>query len=173
MNSKGVGVSQVFIYIIAAITFAVIMIFGYNAITDFIEKGEQVQFIEFSNKLQSDIVRLYSEYGSVREFSYTPPTKHTQICFVNLDYTELNKEDEIQRLCQKDPVACEVWLTADSSADADQNVFLVPPGFAKIKVSAIETEEGTGFFCEDVVEGSFTIRLEGLGDRTRVGKALE
>jgi len=45
MNKKGLAIGQVFIFIVAAITFALIMIFGYKAISGFISSGEEVEFV--------------------------------------------------------------------------------------------------------------------------------
>ena len=50
INKKAMGVGQVFVFIIAALSFALIMIFGYKAIGDFLPQGEKVQFYQFKIK---------------------------------------------------------------------------------------------------------------------------
>ena len=70
-SKKAMGVGEVFVYIIAALTFALIMIFGYKAINQFLEKGQQVEFVQFKTELESSVKNIYSEYGSVREVRLT------------------------------------------------------------------------------------------------------
>ena len=103
MNKKGLGVGQVFVFIVAGITFALIMIFGYNAISGFLKSGEDVAFVQFKTDLESSIKKIYTEFGSVRVEKFTLPAKYTQVCFVDLD---AEYDDE---LCQFDQAACSVW----------------------------------------------------------------
>jgi len=50
LSKKALGVGQVFVFIIAALSFALIMIFGYKAIGDFLTPGEKAQFYQFKTK---------------------------------------------------------------------------------------------------------------------------
>ena len=52
------GIGQVFVFITAAITFAFILIFGYSAVSDFLEKGETVEFYQFKNTIESSVKAL-------------------------------------------------------------------------------------------------------------------
>jgi len=89
-NKKGMGVGEVFVYIVAALTFALIMIFGYKAINDFLVSGEEVEFVQFKNSLESSISKIYTEYGAVRIQNFYVPGKYDQVCFVdfNVLYTD-------------------------------------------------------------------------------------
>ena len=189
------GVGQVFIYIISGLTFALIMIFGYKAINSFLISGEQVEFIDFKNQLESSVKKIYSEYGAVREETFNLPSSYERICFVNMDYYIENindREREINQLCQDSSAACDVWKDAqiametqmgsgrkDGWNNATANVFLVPTAPNPIKVfrinisAPITTAEGIeyqekGFHCFDIDEGSFSLVLEGRGDRTEI-----
>ena len=163
-NKKGMGIGQVFVFITAAITFAFILIFGYSAVNDFLDKGETVEFYQFKNSVESSVKKIFSEYGAVRHETFRVPVVHKQVCFVDLD-TAYNVE-----LCSLDPLACDVWETAFDSGQgydgADQNVFLQPPGDAAIKVFKLEIENG--FLCIPIEGGSFELRLEGKGSRTKI-----
>ena len=177
-DKKGLGVGQVFVFIVAAITFAFIMIFGYRAISGFLQSGEDIAFVQFKTGLESSIKKLYTEYGSVRVEAFTTPTKYQQICFVDLDAGY----DEI--LCNLDQVACSVWKDAQEIRTdengkqltgydvVDENVFLKPPAPVKIKVHkiSIAPDEGKGFLCLLIKQGSFSMVLEGKGDRTELSK---
>ena len=170
MNKKGIGIGQVFIFIITGITFALIMIFGYKAITDFLHKGEVIEFTTFKNELEGGIKGIYTNYGTVRTPDFRPPVKYKQICFVNMD------EEFNPLLCEYDAVACSAWEKAESYETAQENVFLkpVPSGMPAIKVfnfNVIPKNAGEeGFFCEKITKGQFTLVLEGKGDRTEISE---
>ncbi len=189
MNKKGVGVGQVFIYIVAAISFALIMIFGYKAINSFLQSGEQVQLVQFKTDLESSIKKIYTEYGSVRTEKYRIPGAFEQVCLVNMEYPAT--PEEINELCKENVYACKVWEDArdaqkaydadpannpkDGYDSVDENVFLTPQteGLTQLKVYRIsidQDDDGTeeGFLCEDIKKGSFSLVLEGKGDHTQI-----
>ena len=176
-NKKGQGIGQVFIFIIAAIVFILVMIFGYRAVSDFLHKGEQVEFVQFKTSLESSIKKIYTEYGSVRIKEFHVPGKFDQICFVDLD--KRPTEEDLQALCQHDQLACDVWREAWVREDkqgyiaADENVFMqpAPQGGVQIKVYKISIGgSNTGFLCENIINGIFSLKLEGKGDRTEVSE---
>lgn len=189
MNKKGVGVGQVFIYIVAAISFALIMIFGYKAINSFLQSGEQVQLVQFKTDLESSIKKIYTEYGSVRTEKYRIPGAFEQVCLVNMEYPAT--PEEIDALCKKNAYACDTWKQAieaqqkyeadpaanpkDGYDSVDENVFLTPQteGLTQLKVYRIsidQDDDGTeeGFLCEPIKKGSFSLVLEGKGDHTQI-----
>ena len=131
-SKKGMGVGQVFMFIIMAITFAVIMIFGYKMIFDFKDRGESVQFAQFKNDLEGSIKKIYTEYGAVRVEEYFLPTKYTQICFVDLDAAPNDLLRDI------DPIAWKIWDDAVDFDSVDENVFLRPAAPTTIKVHDLE-----------------------------------
>jgi len=163
-DKKGLGVGQVFVFIVAAITFAMIMIFGYKAISGFLSSGEDVAFVQFKTNLESSIKRLYTEFGSVRVERFTAPSKYEQICFVDLD------SDYDPELCKFDQVGCTVWEESSGYESSDENVFLKPSAPVKIKVHkiSIDPDVGRNFLCANIESGFFTIVLEGKGDRTEL-----
>lgn len=174
LGKRGLGVGQVFVFIVAAITFAFIMIFGYRAITGFLQSGEDVAFVQFKTGLESSVKRLYTEFGSVRVETFILPTMYRQICFV-----DLGAESADNGLCDFDQVACTVWESVQNIPAgttkydaADENVFLTPPAPAKIKVGRIQidSEDGKNYLCFPIKQGSFTAVLEGKGDRTGLSR---
>src|SRR3989338_11566318 len=130
LSKKGLGIGQVFIFIVAALTFALIMIFGYKSITQFIEKGEQIEFVQFKSDLESSIKRIYSQYGARSTQQFTLPGKYEQICFVDLEANE-ETPGQVDQLCTKNQAACLAWQDAlavtdpkEKFAGVDENVFL-------------------------------------------------
>ena len=172
-GKKGLGIGQVFIFIVAAITFALIMIFGYKAIAGFIQSGEDVQFVQFKTGLESSIKKIYTEYGSTRIETFTTPAEYQQICFVDMD------KPFDQSLCDKSQAACTVWEIAQDSSSKNkgydsvgQNVFFKPTTSHKIKVHhiSIAPEEGKDFLCLPIKQGLFSVVLEGKGDHTELSR---
>jgi len=187
-NKKAMGVGQVFVFIIAALSFALIMIFGYKMISGFIISGEKVEFAKFSSDLSSSVQKIYTEYGAVRVKDFRVPGSYNKICFVDMDWQATN--EEIDELCAQDALACSVWQDAQTKdpttnkpggyASIDQNVFLAPTSLTPLKVyklSVVEENEETadpedtipvGFICQEIKRGSFRLLLEGRGDKTQL-----
>jgi hypothetical protein len=174
-DKKGLGVGQAFVYIVAAITFTIIMIFGYKAITEFIGKGEMVQFVEFKTDLESSIQKMYSQFGSERKESFFLPSTYERICFIDLD-TPYPGDNQ----CSFSSYGCDVWKEAWAREGegimgykaAEENVFLdpSPEGTTQIKVYKIKISGGQqeGVLCEKVRGGELTLRFKGLGDGTQI-----
>ena len=191
-NKKGMGIQQVFVFIVAAITFSMIMIFGYGAINDFLAKGEQVEFYQFKTSLESSIKKIYSEYGAERQVDFNIPVKYSQICFVDLDSDANSVEFQagFQDLCNKDPdtenddwnfKACDSWETASNSGlgyeGAEENVFLEPGSPVSLKVYKIEIANDQlgnerGFLCVPIEKGKFSLHLKGKGSRTEISERV-
>lgn len=166
LNKKAVGVGQLFTFIVVALTFALIAIFGFKAVSDFLNYAQDVEFVQFKESLEKDIKTIYTEAGSVRFKEYSIPSQYSQICFVNMGYSDINDE-RLEALRLWDPVASSVWKIArDGGYDAvDSNVFLQPDA-PKIKVHDILIENG--FLCTAIQRGKLSLRLEGKGDRTQI-----
>ena len=169
-GKKGLGVGQVFIFIVAALTFSLILIFGYRAITGFLKSGEDVAFVQFKTGLESDVKRIYTEFGSVRVEAYTTPLHYSQICFVDMD------QPYDPDLCAFDQIACSVWQGTSEAGTGyegiDENVFLTPPAPVKLKVYKISISEDNGknFLCIPIKQGSFNVVMEGRGDKTLLSR---
>ena len=183
MNKKALAIGQVFIFIVAAITFALIMIFGYKAIAGFISSGEDVAFVQFKTSIETSVKKIYTEFGAIRVEQFRAPAKYTQICFVNMDF-----DGDMEGLKDVSLTAYDAWETAKDDrnqrrrndpnyngliySNADQNVFLKPAATAPIKVHQITiNEDQDGFLCEPIRQGSFTVVLEGRGSHTDIGRA--
>ena len=164
MNRQGEGVSQIFIFIITIITFALIMIFGFKAIIGFINDTQKIQLVQFKSDLENSIDQLHSEFGAVRKEEFFIPGDFKQICFIDLDYTP--NPEEAAALCQLNQIACEVWKESSGFESEEENVFLTPPAEARIKVSRIGLEQGV--LCVPIRNGKFSLMLEGRGDRTKI-----
>ncbi len=154
---------QVFVYILTLVITGAILIFGYNAVKDLIERSEQVEMANFKTKINSDFKNMGSDYGSVETKTYTVPSKITEVCFFQEGegtlYESINSDNP---------------LIEDSIKDTDNNFFLIfrdgsidPINLGKIKVN----EENKNFICIKPSGNRLRITLEGLGDGVSVGMA--
>lgn len=177
-NKKGVGVAQVFIFILAAISFALIMIFGYKAISGFLQGGQQVEFIQFKTDLETSIQRIYTEFGAVRIEQFHAPVQYTKICFVDLGAAADTPAN--QELKNEDPLAFIAWESVSGTGESerykslDENVFLTPTAPTKIKVHNIKirktSPEEKDYLCLPINNGAFSLRLEGRGSYTELAE---
>ena len=198
MNSKGLGVGQAFTFIVLAVTFSLVMLFGYKSISGLLVQGEQIELVQFQKDLQNSIKVLYTDFGTVREEQFRLPGKYTQVCFVDMDFEDLDTNLDLDNaninlqdnpaLQNKDAVAYSVWddaQTARSNAgnpadtytgyDAvEYNVFLQPAGLFKVfHIKIKDDAQGErGFLCLPIREGQFSLRLEGKGDHTELGEVV-
>jgi len=187
-KSKGAVVGQVFIYIIAVIVFALVLIFGYQAITGFLDKGEKVAYLTFKTDLENAIKNVYSDFGTVAIYNgrnvLAVPVDYEEICFVDLDKDPPPLDpNNPESFCRQNPLICDSWRTAKSNGGytaGDQNVFLKPIGLSPIKVYRITVDtdmdgeeelSDEGYLCLPVIQGKLFMRVEGMGDHTFVSNA--
>ena len=194
-NKKGLAIAQTFMFIVVALTFALIMIFGYKAISDFLRQGEQVQFFSFKTNLENSVKGIYTQFGSVRFEEFYLPAKYQQICFVNLDKEPT--EEELAALCSKDIYACDMWedaweegfvMAATHEAydtiqgweAVGENVFLKPKDEKTVPIKVYKISfpkdgngQEVGFICPDIYQGVISLILEGKGDRTEITENVE
>ena len=177
------AIGMVFVFIIAIITFALIMVFGYKAITGFVGQGERVEFVTFKADLESSINKITTEFGSVSIEDFRLPAKYEKICFVNMDYEEAPIEDQ-DALKKESAFAYDTF--SDASLEVDgweavaENIFLEPKfeetvaiKTNRLRVSSPDGSEKRLFECFDIINGQFQITLEGKGDATEISEPLQ
>lgn len=174
MNRKGMGIAQTFIFIVAAITFALIMIFGYKAVQDFISSGEEVAFVQFKNNLEREVRQIQTDYGAVRVKQFVVPGKYKQVCFIDLDVKPGG--EVLEGLRKQDAYAADIWKEAWAREDkkgfeaADQNVFLTPIQEETLPIKVDDISMENGYFCSPIQKGKFSLVLEGKGDHTELSQ---
>ncbi len=162
-NKKAQIIGQVFIFILAALIAVLIIIYGYRAIVSFTQKTEDITLLNFQTGLEREIRKMASEYGSVKRLDLNLPSNYDKFCIVYLDYQ--NKERT--PLCTPnsdnfEPGICDAWTT-DGNQD---NAFLIP--IYPMEVPDVQISEG--YLCPTVRGNKISLRLEGLGDRTKVSE---
>jgi len=150
---------EVFVYIIAAILFALIVSYGYKAINSFLHKSEQVALIDFSNNLKVAVDRIAAS-SDVEKLELLLPSKYRAVCFVD------TRKHPITSSCPdsfkvKHPIAYNSWEDG-----ASQNVFLEPHASMAIDVGPISLPSDC--ICINVSQGKLVLRLQGTGDSTLI-----
>ncbi|MEK6823224.1 MAG: hypothetical protein AABY13_05320, partial [Nanoarchaeota archaeon] len=80
-NAQIIG--QVFVLILAAIIFILILTFGYRAIRNILADKEKVELVDVTQKLRSAVDEIRLSYGSIKKLSLSGlPGKYKEICFV-------------------------------------------------------------------------------------------
>jgi len=158
MRKAQFAVGQIFIYILAIIIAGLIILYGYQAIAGFRTKAEEIALINFKTSIENDIESIATSYGSVRVQTYDLPSSAREVCFVD------------ERVFGESNITDGNYSLIDNSveAGAKQNIFLIP--MAEIPIYAENMEVNDTYFCINSTRGKVTIRLEGLGNRTKLSE---
>src|SRR3989344_5730320 len=117
MSKKAQMISQVFVFVIAALLFGLVLFFGYRAISQFIDVKDDVVLIGFKNDLEKQVRQVKSSFGTTRTSDLRLPAKYTELCVVDLNIGNHNKKI----LEDNHP------LIASLIQSKSQNVFTSPP----------------------------------------------
>lgn len=156
-KKKAQIMGQVFIFILSAALFILILTYGYKAIAGFGKRSEQVALIEFQTQLESSVRSISLDYGSVKKLDLVLPSKYSEICFVDLTKPPSEEFEQIH------PRMYESWETET------QSVFLTPMEEAPINIGNIFVGPD-GFLCLPITAGKLSLRLEGLGDKAAIAE---
>lgn len=148
--------THLFIYVAAIVLVALILIFGYRAISNFVGKGEQATLLSLQQDLTSEVERVSISFGevSIREFSF--PGKYSQVCFVDSSVIANPKDEDLAKMDEY-PI---IQGAVDSGSE--NNVFLVKDvaePFADIGNIQITD----GFRCLNLTRGSARLRFDWKG----------
>lgn len=149
--------SQIFIYVIAIILFSFILLYGYNAIKGFRDKGEQISYIKFKTDLISTVKRVSPDYGTLKREEFFIGGEYKEVCFVQSYNPPNNLATKISNPIVRNSV----------ESNVTKNVFLFtntlqPPFYVgEINVSG-------GYNCTKIINGKVKIQFEGKGDHTLI-----
>ncbi len=155
MNKKAQMIGQIFVFVVAAIIFILILTYGYKAISNFLARSEQVALIDFKADLESSVEVIKRDYGSVRKVELRLPKRYTEVCIVDVKRCE--------SLEQARPLMYSLCIAGS------ENVFLVPKQETPIFLADISVPD-PGYVCVPVANGNIALRLEGLGKSTEISE---
>jgi len=163
-SKKAQIIGEVFLFIMAAALAVLIIIYGYKALSGFTSRTEEISLVNFKTDLQSEIRTIASDYGSVKKLDLTMPGRFDVFCLIDIEQRNLASTTGLCTLGHPDynPEVCDAWETEGN----EENAFLIP--ITPIKVSKMDIDGG--YLCIKPTGNKISLRLEGLGDRTKVSE---
>ena len=161
---------QVFIYILTILLISFILIYGYNAISGFKGRTEQIVSLKLQEELKNSVQSITPDFGSASE-----------ICFVeNFQYccnraSPVGKDSSGSIIV--DPIIKDSIKSNDGNLDhsSDKNVFLIGKSASSpFNIGYIKLDESTdpgihiNVLCMKPLNGKVTLKLEGKGDHALV-----
>lgn len=160
VSKKGFSAAQVLIFIIAGIVFALILVFGYSAVSDMLKSSSDIMIVELKSDLESSIASVKRSFGSVRKVDLRVPESVEELCF--FDFGKCNLLSGVLSSSGK-PLDWAVSACASGSS----NVFSIPRD-VELSISDIRTD--SAFVCVRAQAGVVSVRLTGKGDSVLVGE---
>ncbi len=157
LSTRAQIVGQIFIYVLGIVIMAAILVYGYNAVTEFRQKSSQVSTIKLQSDLSSAIDILSSEYGSVKKKTLQMED-YSQICFVE----SYGGPPSPGAMSGADPILRDSVLTPTG-----KNVFLLKNTVeASFTVNPISVNPDV--LCIEARAKTVDLRLEGKGDHVSI-----
>lgn len=175
-DKKAQIAGQIFIYVLALVIVAGIIVYGYSAIKNFGERGEEVEYITMKTDIDNAFKSIINDYGSIKRPQLHIPGKYKKVCFVD---AEQNNMDSVE-ICSgatEEPILCSIWDTAGN----DINIFFLPDGsdnFALLGRDKLEFDHATcgdnnnnkNYCCFEVVNNKIKLQVKGMGDAVEISK---
>lgn len=157
--------AQIMTYVLAAILFGLIMVFGYNVVVSMRMSSESVAMVKFKTQLEGDIKKMSMETGrTTRLYEYLSPGNFREVCFIDSDYLEgdltTTQIDNLEAGCEGKKM-----LIDSADAGVQSNMFLFP-GTVNFEIGSIEVDNGC--VCIASRAGKFSMRMKGKGDRAEI-----
>ena len=161
---------QIFIYILTILLISFILIYGYNAISNFKGRTEQIVSLKLQEDIKNSVRSITPDFGSAvkKEIDIGGAS---EICFVE-GYKTFNRNFAVSNsdgtLVAADPII------ADSiQSQSDKNVFLIGKSASNSfyigKISVDPSASVTfNVLCMKSSNGKVTLKLEGMGDHALI-----
>lgn len=165
-RKKAQVTGQIFIYVIAAVIFAFIMLYGYQSLRDINDKSCKVGLISFKTDIENSIKGISSSLNEEKR-GYRLPANcgYDEVCFIDTAFIPfVNGTPAIcdqTNITESRPLICNAWKDGPL-----QNVFTLPDGDLEINVGTIELDDH--YLCVKNRGGKVKLRLIGMGDRVKI-----
>lgn len=157
MKKRGQIQNRIFLFAAALIILAVIVIWGYKAISSMQEKQNQAALIKFKTQLAADVESAANDFGSRRSERYFLPTNFDEMCLV--DTTRVDANDILNH-----PV---VMDNVDNGAKANL-FFLGKNEFEAFDVGNLGLAGFPHYWCVETKIGKIELTYEGKGGEAMV-----
>ncbi len=156
--------SQIFVYILAAVIIAVILLVGYKAISTILGFTSKVPIDDFKIDFESEVHKITRSYGSIKKFEFTLPEKFDTICFI--DSMNENNEFEISANIGN------AFIEDIVSDNVQKNVFLLKEDIIEESFYVENMDVSEDYLCVEN-QGLMKIWFEGAGKKACLKKEQE
>ena len=169
-NKKADVPAMIATYVLAAVLFGLIMVFGYNAVVTIRASGDQVSLVQLKTGVEGAVHKMSLETGrSIEPYEFLSPGGFTQICFLSSDYIRKtpaeNMLTKLNTLKTKSSCKDKNIIIDSANSGATKNMFLFP-GTTSFDIGRIEVDNGCQ--CMEILSGKITFRLQGKGNSAKV-----
>jgi hypothetical protein len=164
MKKRAQIAGQMFVYVLGFIIFALVLLYGYNAIKNLGDKAEQTSFIQFKTEITQTVKTLSTDYGTVRRKDFALSGRYIRVCFV-----------DSERIGNGITLANYPLIEDSVTSGVDVNLFLVSGkgiedsfNAGKLDINRDDLITDNHFTCVPVINGKLKVKFTGLGNRVRV-----
>lgn len=154
--------TQIFLFVLAAIIAAGVLLFGYNYIQKMGAQGKEIDIQKFKTTLKNEVTELSADYGSVRKLALDVPSGFTEVCFVSSSKVNAGNSAGVD---SDKPIIIDSILSKQQ-----KNVFLYPDGKTSFYVGEIVVDAATGFDCYSKAGGQIVLKLKGVGKKVEISQ---
>lgn len=154
----------VFVFILALLVIALVMLFGFKAIRDLMVKSTEADFIRFKTALERDISAITTEAGSSELLDLKLPAGYKQICFIDDDLIANYGSGATLEDFDRNPL-----IENSVKSGVQKNTFLVKD---KASVETFYTGKidvaNQKALCIEASSGKVTFRITGKGNHVEI-----
>lgn len=153
----------VFMYLIAAIVIALMIVFSLKIINKFKEEQRDAVSVELNEKMKAAVDAISTKKGSKQESSFSVPSGAEEVCFL-----DLSKREEIlkSQLLEKYPL-----MKESVESHSKENMFVIKSGKTVLSeyIGNICLDDFPYYICKETKNDLLDVLLEGRGDCASIG----
>lgn len=156
--------TQILFYVMTVIIFGFILLYGYNALSGFGKRTEQISLIKLKTDLTSSVERIATDFGTVKKEEFSIGGDIKEVCFVQTfnrpTFPALFSIPSTYPLIRNSVV----------ESGSDHNVFVMSTGLEEsfsigsINVTKPAVANIRGFLCIPIVRGNLRVQFQGMGN---------
>ena len=179
-------------YVIAAIIFAMILLYGYKIVFKFQNDADRITSTQLAVDLKAAVKKIGADFGTIDKRELKLPSGITKVCFLDMFWASDPDNDPDpssgpkQGICDSGNLdyhigICDAWKSATSNEG--ENVYLLnqndiasdPIDAGPIKIVLDDTTNGYDsaqqhYLCLPTLNGKVEIKLRGLGDSVELSE---
>lgn len=164
MNNKSQAVSEVFMFILSAIVFVLILLYGYNAITSVLATKDKVMIGSFKSSLEAATAAIRPSYGSERTLELAIPERFLEFCAADPHMSAIHAG----LFQQQHGLMYSAWRTTSTNTIFFRPLLETSIHLDQIAVFGPLNPTEPGFVCTNITRGKLFFRIRGLGDKTEI-----